>query len=131
MSYSLKELAKGSGFKSSVTVNESMDSHTVLYVDSNGCWVKADASDASKMPCSGISCEDISSGLKGTILVTGLIHSNNWNWTPGGLLYVSTTSGDMTQTAPDAQGNRVQIVGRALSTTLILFNPDFYMTTVS
>lgn len=42
-----------------------------------------------------------------------------------GSLYYLSTSGDITTTAPTAVGSHVIIVGRALSTTSLLFNPQY------
>ena len=131
LSYILEEASKGSGLKIIDTVGGTITKYNVLYVNSSGVWMKANATSGVKMPCSGIACESITNGLKGTILTLGLIQSNEWAWTPGAVIYVSTTDGALTQTAPNTPGNKVQIAGRALTANLMLFNPDFYASTVS
>lgn len=131
MSYSLNQLASGSGFKVQESTSEALPSHTVAYLNNVGTWRKANAGSINTMPATGLTCEAIPSGGKGTILLIGLINNNEWSWTPGGLLYASTSDGEMTHIKPDSQGNQVQIVGRAITGTLILFNPDYYAETVS
>lgn len=130
MTYQLDEFSTGSGFKGQDAVGETVAKYNLLHVNSSGVWVKANAVSGTKMPCSAIACEAINSGLRGTLLFCGIINNNAWSWTPGGLIYTATIDGGLTQTTPNTSGNRVQIVGRALSATLILFNPDFYMTAV-
>lgn len=44
--------------------------------------------------------------------------------TPGARYYLSTTPGGATTTAPTATGNVVQYLGRAISTTTIVFEGD-------
>ena len=56
---------------------------------------------------------------------SGQICNTAWNWTLGKDIYVSTTVGTLTQTAPAASQNHVQIVGYALSADTIYFNPEY------
>ena len=48
-----------------------------------------------------------------------------WSFTVGNILYMSTTNGGITQTAPSTSGNIVRIVGYALATDEIYFNPSY------
>jgi hypothetical protein len=50
--------------------------------------------------------------------------------TVGAEYFVSTTAGTVTPTAPAATGNRMQSVGRAISTTEISFEPHIAVTRV-
>lgn len=45
-------------------------------------------------------------------------------FSPGDLLYASTTAGDITTTAPEQVGEIVRLVGYALSSSEIFFDPD-------
>lgn len=60
----------------------------------------------------------------GDFLLMGLATFNSWTWTVGGILYLSTTGTEMTQTPPSGSGDVVQVVGVALSATTIYFNPS-------
>lgn len=61
----------------------------------------------------------------GRYLMCGLACSSGWSWTVGSPLYVdASTAGAMTQTAPSGTGKIVQIVGWAMSATVIYFNPS-------
>lgn len=50
--------------------------------------------------------------------------------TPGALQFLATTAGGRTETAPSATGNTVQVLGNAVSSTSINFEPD-YPTTIA
>jgi hypothetical protein len=70
----------------------------------------------------------------GTFLERGYVRNDDWNWTVGGgsgIIYVSTTSGSLTQTAPAGAGDVVQPVGIAISSDVIYFNPPLAFTIVA
>lgn len=54
----------------------------------------------------------------------GRIQDNSWTWTPGLPVYVSTTAGGLTQTAPAGAGQLVQTVGAADRPDQIVLNID-------
>lgn len=60
------------------------------------------------------------------LLLRGFIREDDWNFTSyGKALFVSTTSGDMTATAPSATGQIVRVIGHASSfADQIYFNPS-------
>lgn len=58
------------------------------------------------------------------VLMKGLLRNTSWSFTPGNLIYLSTTSGMMTQTQPSGSGEKIQIIGSALTSDIIYFNPD-------
>ena len=60
----------------------------------------------------------------GNILLFGMASNSSWTWTVGGILYMSTSSGTLTQTAPSATNNVIQVIGQAISATTILFKPS-------
>ena len=64
-------------------------------------------------------------GTTGTIdvLLHGIIKDTGWSWTVGGFMYVST-AGTLTQTAPSGNGDQVQVVGIAMESDTIFFNPS-------
>ena len=66
----------GSGFFTKLgTAGEALSSHTLVYLDANGQWKKCDADIAATMPIVGITLDDIASGLKGRVLLQGIIGS--------------------------------------------------------
>lgn len=59
------------------------------------------------------------------LLVDGLISSSAFSaFSAGDTIYVSETEGAMTNTAPTAQGSIVRIVGYALGSSFVHFNPS-------
>ena len=57
------------------------------------------------------------------VMMRGYIRKGSWNWTPGKDLYVSTTNGLLTQTAPSGSSQFVKKVGYAVTADIICFDP--------
>jgi len=117
-----------------VTTDVTVDENTVgfgaaLHIDSDGNQIMADADGTAVIPCHFLAAE-AGTGVKKVLLV-GFITNSSWSWTPGEPIYVSTTAGQLTQTAPSTTGDRVQIVGYAMSATTMFFNPDFTDLTIA
>lgn len=111
------------GITATKTVDATASFGDLLFLSSDGKYDLADATNSSLVPCSAMSLES-GSGSK-QILKQGYVRDDSWAWTPGGLLYVSTTAGSLTQTAPSGSGNVVQIVGAAETETIIYFDPEY------
>jgi len=58
------------------------------------------------------------------MLIRGFYKETGWSWTQGATLYLSTTAGTLTQTQPPGTGDIVRVVGYALSTDEIFFDPS-------
>jgi len=111
------------GLTTSIQVDvNSVGFGSLLHIDTDGHLIEADANITTAIPCQFMAGES-GTGIK-TVLVTGIARNDSWDWTPGGAMYVSTTAGTMTQTAPSTTGDRVQIVGYAITADTVLFNPD-------
>lgn len=121
----------GSGITSSVTVDtNAFGVGACLYMASDGHYDTTDADATSTMPCSAMALET-STGTK-DVLNYGYIRNDGWNWgTVGGLLYVSTTTGALTQTAPSGASDVVQIVGYAISDDEIMFMPNLITSVIA
>jgi len=110
--------------------SETVDANSVgigglLVLSADSHFDNADASDATSI---GQICMAVESGT-GTkkVLWRGWVKDTGWSWTVGGgaaQLYVSETTGLMTQTPPSTSGAFVQVVGYATSATTIYFNPS-------
>ena len=95
------------------------------YIKSDGDIAKAKADAAGTVPALLIASAAIDSESNGSWLSFGVARDDSWTWTIGGPLYVSpSTAGAMTQTRPNTTGNQIQIVGYALSATIILWCPN-------
>lgn len=106
----------------------------VAYVATDGQLELADSDDgADEMPAVGMVLEDITTLASGYYLMYGIVRDDTWNWTIGGEIYVkalSASGSTMTQTKPAVSGDRIQIVGIALSADTMFFNPSYEMETV-
>jgi len=131
MSYVVEDLSKGSGLISYEVAGETLLKGKLVYLDSGGNWLYADASAEASMPAVGLTLEAIPAGVRGKILFIGKFQYSGWSFTPGSLLFASTSEGEISMTAPNQSGEQVQAVGKALSQTLILFNPSYVLVEVA
>jgi len=66
--------------------------------------------------------DTITADNTGTFLVKGKYTTSGL--TAADVMYLSATAGAITNTAPSGSGDIVRIIGYALSTTVLYFNPD-------
>ena len=112
------------GLKANMLAGAAIAQFELVYVHSDGDLQLADASATGTMPAIGIATAAISDTATGEILLRGFVRDDTWNWTPGGRLYVSETSGAVTQTAPSDDGDFIQVVGIALTADIGYFTFD-------
>ena len=86
-------------------------------------FVKSDCDFSSNMPVFGMVVGSGTGSLP--VLLHGFVHNDDWAWTAGFPLFVSSTEGAMVQTAPATGGQYVQVVGLSYYADIIYFNPDF------
>ena len=115
----------GSGFISTVTVGtNSTGIGAALCIASGGNFAEANADSDTTMPCMSLALETGTGSKK--VLLVGFMRNDGWNWTSiGQPIYVSTTSGVLTQTKPTGVGDQVQIVGIATHADRMLFNSNY------
>lgn len=94
----------------------------VVYLNGSSQWVLADANGTGTYPARGIVTATVSTGNATSVIVQGTVRNDAWNWTPGGTIYLSTTAGGLTQTAPATSGDKVQQVGFALTADIAYFD---------
>lgn len=109
-----------------------LDFGDLVYKDpaDSGKWKQtdADAEGTSKGPLGIILTITPADDGNITVLRRGNIDVNTWSFTNGNLVYVSTTAGGVTDTAPAGSGDVVRIIGEANGSDAIYFNPDYYYT---
>lgn len=112
-----------SGDTTTVTVDtNAVGIGAALVMASDGNFDEADADSATTMPCTALALETgVGSKL---VLLSGYVRNDTWSWTVGGILYVSTTQGTMTQTAPSGTGDQIQPVGIAVASNIVYFFPS-------
>lgn len=112
------------GIKTSLTAAESLAFGNVTYVNSSGKMAKGDADAIATSSVIAMALGSISADAAGSFLLFGFVRNDAWNWTVGGLIYLSTTAGDLTQTAPSGTDDVVQILGVATHADRMFFNPQ-------
>jgi hypothetical protein len=120
-----------SGYTFEYAVGETVAFGNVLYLDATALeYKKADADASTSMPAVVMAMEAGDDGDTIDLLYEGFVRDDSWTWTPGGILYASTTPGAMTHTAPSGSGDQVQALGYALTAKKIYFKPNLVLVEV-
>lgn len=119
------------GLKSQYTAGENLVFGNFCYLKSDGKMWKADADASTTMPCLAMAAATITADDAGDFLEWGWARDDSWSWTVGSNLYVSTTAGALTHTAPSSNGDQVQFVGIATHADRIRFNPTLNLIEVT
>ena len=110
------------------TVGTEVFAGDFVYQAADGDFELADADDNTKMLCVGLVLEYADADNPTYILQSGYVRLDSWDWTLAGalsdLLYMSTTAGDATQTAPSGTDEYIQILGYVKTADIIYFNPS-------
>lgn len=110
----------------SYNAGETIAQWDLLYMDSTGKWMIADASAvATSGGMLAMACEagTTDTPLK-VALPTAFIRNDDWAWTPGATLYADITAGAITETAPSGTDEVIRVIGFAMSADMIHFNPS-------
>jgi hypothetical protein len=107
------------------TAGENLTIGNVCYRKSDGKMWKADASAIATSSAIVIALGTINADASGSFGIHGLMRDDSaFNWTVGGLIYLSETAGAMTQTAPTTTDSVTQILGVAYSADVMYWNPN-------
>ena len=106
----------------SMASGESVAAFNAVYIRSDGEVGPADADAATSMPAIGVALEAKGDGEATKILIAGVLRDDTYNFTPGADIFVGTTAGAITATAPSGSGDTVQKIGVALSADSIYVN---------
>lgn len=113
-----------------ITAAATLTQWQAVYMTGSSTWGLADANGAGTYPARGMAVHAAASAAPVGILVRGVVRNTSWSWTPGGTIYLSTTAGGLTQTAPSTSGDRIQAIGYALTSARIYVDFNSSMTTV-
>ena len=98
-----------------------------VYIDGNNEVQECDADAIATMPCIGVSMNtsNVSADNDIEVMMLGLIRHDSFTdfGAAGAPVYVSTTVGTMTTTAPSGEDDVVQIVGHSIAEDLIFVQP--------
>lgn len=112
-----------SGLIVSLTYGESITIGNLLYFNSDGKVYKADANGTSTYPVMGLALATASTGSN-NVLLHGIYTDTTYNFTPGGVVYLSINVGGLVQIQPSAPDDVIQVVGIATHADRIYFNPS-------
>lgn len=110
----------------SVTAWATTAQFDVCMLQADGKFDPADASAAATangMLVLSLEAKNDTESMK-VALPWSFIRDDTWNWTVWGIIYLSETTGAMTQTAPTTSTAIVRILWYALSADIVYFNPS-------
>jgi hypothetical protein len=99
----------------------------LVYLESDGDYMKCDANNTANMYCVAIAAEKLSNSEWGFFMTIGYIRCDSWGALTVGSetpIMVSWLPGGITQTLLDSSGDQVQRVGYALASKVMKFDPD-------
>lgn len=100
----------------------------VVYTNSSGKMAKGDADAIATAGVTHMALATIATDATGSFAEpNSYIRNDAWNWTVGGLIYLSTTAGAMTQTRPSGTDDVVQVLGVATHADRMKFMPTLAM----
>jgi hypothetical protein len=109
----------------SLTAGEALSRYQVVYqdtTDSGKCKLAQQDGTSASAEVMGLVLDSvIADDASGNILRSGPVTNDSWSWTPGAILYLSGTAGEMTESKP--QSNYIVRCGQAHTATMIYFNP--------
>ena len=104
---------------------ESITLGDFLYFKSDGTVARADANGTSTYPVMGLALATTALGGSNSVLLHGVYKDSTYALTAGGIVYLSTNVADnITQTQPAVTNDVIQVVGIAIGTNRIYFNPS-------
>lgn len=109
-------------FKAGMTVTP----FSPVYLHTDNEVHECDADAIAKMPCIGVSLNtsNVTDGNDIEVMMLGIIRDDDFAFgTAGAPVYVSTTVGEMTNTAPSGTDDVVQIVGHSIADDAIFVQP--------
>ncbi len=112
------------GIKVPGTAGENLVFGDACYIKSDGKMWKADADAIATSSATHLCLATIAADASGSFLLIGVARDDTWTWTVGGLIYLSLTAGAMTQTAPSATDDVIQILGKATHADRMYFKPE-------
>lgn len=110
----------------SVTVDEAPNAvGDCMTIAADFHYEMANANSTVQTRCNALALET-GTGTK-LVLFRGEMRQDVWNWSEG-WIYLDETDGDLTQSPPTDTGDMTQIVGYAMSTDTMYFNPSGWYT---
>ena len=114
-----------SGITCSLTANAAMHFGDIGFIAADGQVEFADADGSWNSVAIVVATGDVAAGGSGTFGLHGIFRDNSmFNWTTGSLLFLSTTAGSLTQTAPSGADDVILPLGVAINGDIVYFHPQ-------
>jgi len=118
--------SSGEGFEGTIDVN-AQGIGAPLYCSADGNYDTCDANVAGTLPCRCLAMES-GTGAGKKMFSKGFFRNDAWNWALIGKdIYVGTNIGELTQTLVGGTGDTAQVVGYAVTSNVMYFNPNYVM----
>lgn len=101
------------------TTGAAVEAGEAVYLDSSGYIQPCNAGAVATNACIGVAVQDIASGARGDVVISGGRILCLTGATPGGLVFTTDTAGEMDHTG----GTKKTVVGYAESATAMLVAP--------
>lgn len=112
------------GVRVNFVAGENLSFGDICYMANTGKWNKASATAYATGRGMAMAAESILADAVGRFLLIGFARNDSWSWTVGEELYLSEISGEMTHTPPTASNSTTQLLGLAINSTRVYFNPS-------
>lgn len=119
-----------SGLIAPMTCGETTAFGNVGYVKSDEKLWLSSATSATTMPAIAMALEFGSANDSKNWLFQGFVRNDGWDWAVGGLVYVDIVAGGITQTTVTGTENQAQVIGVALTSDSMIFNPSYVLVEV-
>ena len=116
-----------SGITATFTAGDTQNRGDVVYFKAGDSkmW-RADADTAAEMPVRAMAAANISADASCVYLLHGFLEDNGTfpTYTVGATIYAPEAEGPPTETRPSSTGDLVQVLGFAITSQLLYFNPS-------
>lgn len=108
------------------TANETINFGQVCFLNSSGLAQRADADAVATAFAWLLALDSVSGGETCAFALPGcFVRDNSWNWASlGQPIYLSTDTGELTQTPPSGADDVIQIIGIAVTADSMFFYPQ-------
>jgi hypothetical protein len=117
----------GTGIKIKQTANENQVFGDPVFINSSGKAQRGKADVVATSFAIGLCLGTVEADSVGNYLINGLVRNDTWNFTPGAVIYLSTTGtagNGLSAVAPTDVNSVTQILGIAITSKIIYFNPS-------
>ncbi len=119
----MTELSAAGGYGDVVTFGTgTIATFSCYYFNSAATWILSDSNAVGSS--SGLLALALGNAVSSGMLLRGYVRNDSWTFATASAIYLNSTAGALSNTAPTAANDVIRIVGFAISRTVIFFCPD-------